>query len=296
MVSSSPNAFRRSLSDRIKREAKNRRHTHQQLQRQFLIQRFLARVFANPTGSWVLKGGTSLLIRLPDARHSRDIDLLHTVDNADKAIAELRTLAGRDAGDPLTFILGSHRSMTGGVTGVQIPVIAYLGATEFERFTIDLSTDLHTVARVERARPEPVISIPGLPPLPEFVLYPLPDQVADKVCAMYERHGPRQGPSTRYRDLVDLLLIITALPLDAVSTTRSLVSESSRRQLDLPAALIPPGPEWTTGYRRVAGDSLVDPALHDLDSALVRAGACLDPLLSGTLTVGTWNPSRASWR
>ncbi|WP_420811603.1 nucleotidyl transferase AbiEii/AbiGii toxin family protein [Nocardia mangyaensis] len=37
----------------------------------------LARVFVDPFGPWILKGGTSLLVRIPGARHSQDLDLLH---------------------------------------------------------------------------------------------------------------------------------------------------------------------------------------------------------------------------
>lgn len=291
-----PAAFRRSLNDRIKQAAKTGHRRPQQLQRQFLLQRLLARVFADPEGPWVLKGGTSLLIRLPGARHSRDIDLLHIDASPDEAVAELQDLSGRDAGDQLRFVLGPATAMTGGVAGVRIPVDVYLGATSFDRFTIDLATDLHTVARLERARPTPVIDMPGLPALPEFVLYPLPDQVADKVCAMYELHGDQQRPSTRYRDLVDLLLITTALSLEAEPTARALASESSRRRMSLPAELIAPGPEWPAGYRAIARDSQLSGDLHDLPQALARAGTCLNPLLAGSVTAGTWSPETARWQ
>ena len=39
------------------------------------MQRFLARVFHQDITQWVLKGGIGLLIRLPSARFSRDLDL-----------------------------------------------------------------------------------------------------------------------------------------------------------------------------------------------------------------------------
>ncbi|HYO20465.1 MAG TPA: nucleotidyl transferase AbiEii/AbiGii toxin family protein, partial [Dermatophilaceae bacterium] len=103
----SPQAFRRSLGDRIKRQAASGHRSTQQLQRQFLLQRFLVRVFADPSGPWVLKGGTGLLIRLPEARHSRDVDLLHTDGDIGTALKELRDLVGADVGDPLIFTLGS---------------------------------------------------------------------------------------------------------------------------------------------------------------------------------------------
>ncbi len=68
-------AFRRSLNDRIRVAARGRGVSAQQLQRQFLLQRFLARVFDMPDGPWVLKGGAGLLVRLPGARHSQAVDL-----------------------------------------------------------------------------------------------------------------------------------------------------------------------------------------------------------------------------
>src|SRR2546425_12955362 len=45
--------------------------------------------------------------------------------------------------------------------------------------------------------------------------YPLVDHVADKVAATYERHGAEQVPSTRYRDVVDLVSIVTGASVSA---------------------------------------------------------------------------------
>jgi Nucleotidyl transferase AbiEii toxin, Type IV TA system len=73
----SAQAFERSLSDRLKQRAAARLGASaNQVRREYYLQRFLARVFAQPDGPWILKGGTGLLVRLPEARHSQDIDLL----------------------------------------------------------------------------------------------------------------------------------------------------------------------------------------------------------------------------
>jgi hypothetical protein len=74
-----------------------------------------------------------------------------------------------------------------------------------------------------------------------------------------------------------------------------LEAESHRRRLELPVELIEPGPEWTSGYRQTAQNSRLDPELHGLQPALARTGACLNPLLSGALNVGTWNPAAGCW-
>jgi hypothetical protein len=49
----------------------------------------------------------------------------------------------------------------------------------------------------------------------EHRAYPLVDHVADKVAAMFELHGEKCAPSTRYRDLVDLVAIVISASVDA---------------------------------------------------------------------------------
>lgn len=84
------------------------------------------------------------------------------------------------------------------------------------------------VGDVDYQPPRPVIEMDELAPMPKFALYPLPQQVSDKVCAMYERYGDLQQPSTRYHDLVDLAPIVTTWTLDAALTTTALHQESTR--------------------------------------------------------------------
>lgn len=81
--------------------------TPQNLQRQFVYDRFLARLFTSaPDGTWVLKGGTALLARVRSARHSRDIDLYHRDGTLDTAITELRSAAMIDLDDHFRFDFG----------------------------------------------------------------------------------------------------------------------------------------------------------------------------------------------
>lgn len=290
-----PTAFKTSVRDRLKTRAKSTGRPFNELEREYLLQRFLARVFADPESPWILKGGTGLLARLPGARHSQDIDLLHRTQSLDAAADDLRRLAAIDVGDPFRFVLSDAVAMTGTVSGAQIRVTAYLGATEFGRFPIDLSTELAFVAEVERYRPTPVIEVPDVAPLPEFTLYPLVDQVADKVCAMYERHGPEQIASTRFRDLVDLVLITREFVLDGNQLCEALAQEARRRGLTLPAALVSPGSAWTAGYPKVARPTMVPKELHTLNAALEAVARCIDPALAGQVADHRWVPGRQEW-
>ena len=117
MPSLSAAAFRASVRDRLKTEAKDTGRPVKELQREFVLQRFLSRVFAAPDSQWVLKDGTGLLIRMPGARYSQDLDLLHPSENLEAAIEELKELSRRDGGDSFSFVVGEPMRMSGGVAG-----------------------------------------------------------------------------------------------------------------------------------------------------------------------------------
>ena len=51
----SARSFQQSLNDRVKSLARERGVPEQELHRQFLLQRLLARVFGSDSGAWVLK-------------------------------------------------------------------------------------------------------------------------------------------------------------------------------------------------------------------------------------------------
>ena len=293
----SPEAFAASVHSRLKTKAALTGRPFNELEREFVMQVFLGRVFADPASPWILKGAGGLLVRLPGARHSVDLDLLNPAHSLGDAVAELTELGRPGPADPYVFSVQQAAKMTGGVQGAQVKVDVLLGGRRVARFPIDVSTELSIVGRVDHQRPERVIEVPGLADPPVVVLYPLPDQVADKVCAMYERHGPDGSiGSTRYRDLVDLVLIITSCQLDGQQTRAALAAESGRRSLTLPTALRSPGSGWASEYPRIARKSTLAPDLQGLEGALTQAGRCLSPLLAGELTGGRWDPRRSAWR
>jgi len=106
-------AMWRALGDRAKTAAKVTGIPAQHLVRRFIYDRFLARVFADPTEPWVLKGGTAVLARVNDARHSKDIDLLRRLGDIDEALAALRAVCDVDLQDHFRFVTGAVRSVGG---------------------------------------------------------------------------------------------------------------------------------------------------------------------------------------
>jgi hypothetical protein len=84
--------------------------------------------------------------------------------------------------------------------------------------------------------------------------YPLVDHVADKVCAIFERHGATEALSTRYKDLVDLVAIVLAASVEAEAQIAALQSEAERRRLQLPECFtVPERGLWEPGYAAAAG-------------------------------------------
>ncbi len=119
-----PSALRQALTD---------------LHRQVAYDRLLSRVFATKRERWVLKGATALLARLQgSARHTVDIDLYRRDANLDEAEVTLRAAAAVDLGDFFRFESSSTRRIAPGGTPLRVPVIAFLGATEFAHFHVDL--------------------------------------------------------------------------------------------------------------------------------------------------------------
>lgn len=124
--------------------------------------------------------------------------------------------------------------------------------------------------------------------------YPLVDHVADKVAATFELHGEWGAPSTRYKDLVDLVAIVITASVEAGPQLTALRSETDRRGITLPVRFsVPDRALWERGYAAEAGRSLL-PIAHTLDDALATVRPFLDPLLDGS-AAGTWDPEHRRW-
>lgn len=293
-----PAALRQALTDRLRRLVRGRPGAQlADLQRQFAYDRLLGRVFIAEPEAWVVKGATALLARMHgSARHTVDVDLYRRYAGLDEAEVALRAAASLDLGDFFRFELSPGRRIPQGRATLRVPVLVYLGATEFARFHVDLVTDLVMTGEPDEVAALVPFEIPGIDPV-RYRAYPVADHVADKVCAFLEvqprAFGPAQ-PSTRYRDLADLALIAHTQTIAADGLQRALASEVRRRGLELLPGL--PSPEatgWRAGYARVARDVPELPE-RDLEAALATVRRFLDPALDGT-AAGTWDPSDLTW-
>lgn len=297
-ISRPPTAVLASITARLNKFAKENGQNAGLVRRRFVMARFLARVFdADPNG-WILKGGIGMMVRLPQARYSKDIDLLVATD-APNPIEELRRTVRDHHLDHFRFEVGPPTVLSDG-KGSTVTVTASIGGRQFDTFRIDIVEGRRElVGQVERCPIPRLVDTDDFPPETSVLLYPLADQIADKLCAMYELHGETGIPSTRFRDLVDLLLISTYLPIDLESTVVAVERERTVRGISaLPPTLESPGPAWATQWKPNARKSPLTADHHELDAALGAAGRCYDrilgalPAASGT---AVWSHERSVW-
>jgi hypothetical protein len=287
-----PAAFRRALTDKLTALARESRWELPQLQRQFAYDRLLERLYLMDDG-WIVKGAVALLARDLGVRASVDIDV-YRAKRVDAAEADLREAAARDIGDWFRFEIGPRGTIGEGITGVRLHVTAFVGETVWAQFRVDLvGSDLNMLGEPDQVSALAEVDMPDVSQR-GYRAYPLVDHVADKVAATVQRYGAAQRPSTRFRDLVDLVAISQGASIDAREQIRALTSEAERRGIVLPETFdVPDRALWESGYAAEARRSLLATA-HTLDEALAVVRPFVDPVLVGTAR-GTWDHERGAW-
>ncbi len=283
----SASAFRSAVTDRLRAIA----HPHgpwplPDLQRRFAYDRLLARLYL-ADDAWIVKGATALLAREIAVRNTMAIDLYRAATTRDRAEQSLRHAASRDLGDWFQFETGRGVPVAAAVRGLRVPVTATIGTTPWAMFHIDIVAETVRMTGTPDVVP-PLIPdiIPGLD-RPHYRAYPLVDHIADKIAAILEHHG-------RFKDLVDLVVLVDHVRVPAADQLRALRSELDRRNLVSPARFeIPDRTLWTPGYAAEARRAV---NLHTLtlDEALATVAPYVQPLLAGD-AVGAWDPIKRSW-
>jgi hypothetical protein len=283
-----PGALRRALTDRLATAASEGPWPLPDLQRQFAYDRLLHRLYLLDDG-WILKGASALLARRISVRHTIDLDVYRVASSSD-AERDLRGAAAIDVDDWFEFTVGPRQPLAEAVTGARFPVTAIIGATVWARFHVDLVGESSVMTGTPDDVPPLIpITLPGLD-RPGYRAYPLVDHIADKLCAIFDRYGARRRPSTRYKDLLDLVSLATTSIVDAEQQREALLSEARRRSISLPGRFDVPDLElWEPGYAAAARRAVM-PIAATLDDALAIVRPFADPLLANT-PAGTWDPA-----
>ncbi len=287
-----PPAFRRALEDRLKTLSGADPARLARLRKRIVFERLLARLVAAAPQAWVLKGGFALELRLADhARSTKDVDLAWRAEE-DEMLDALLDAVARDLGDFFVFSLeradiapellrGTHR----------FRVVASLAGRPFESFVLDVGSHEGPLAEQDLLTTADLLGFAGIPPVTVPTL-PLAVQVAEKLHAYTRTYEGGRG-STRTKDLVDLVLIAQAFPIDAAKLRTEIDAVFIRRAThDVPSALPPPPASWRVPFRRLGIAVGIDP---DLDAGYASTAVFLAPVLGRQLTAGSWDPDTQAW-
>lgn len=271
-----------SVSDRIRQE---------------YFRRFLSRVFADGGDSgWLLKGGTGVLARVGSARTTTDVDLFRQNASLDVALSDLRRLAAIDLGDFFRFEYTTHTGAVAGqqtyADGYHITFDVYIGANKRGNLGVDLVVNVIVTDEPTITPPANGLNLPRLVSH-DFRLYPVVDQIADKVCATLALYNGRA--SSREWDLVDLVVLAVSEDVDADKLRQALTAEARVRNIQLPESFAAP----TSWGRRYAKDAKPVPACADyrtVDLALDLMHTFIDPALRDAVAGSTWLHTVRTWR
>jgi hypothetical protein len=152
---------------------------------------------------------------------------------------------------------------------------------------------------VEWVQPEATLT--GQPEVDQtdpVALLALPAQIADKLCALHERHGDGHY-SSRARDLADLAMIAQQKDSEGSRLMANVRREEARRRKA--GTLIEPLPttlqlaeeqiaDWSPRWRKATRNAPLT-----LEEALDVATAFLNPVLDGTADGMGWNAATQTW-
>lgn len=265
--------------------------------RQEYFRRFLSRVFSEHDESeWLLKGGTGVLARVASGRRTTDVDLFRANKTLDGALAEMIRLADIDLGDYFRFVYTKHRAVLGGdqqtyTEGYSVDFDVYIGADRKEPLHVDLVVGVIVTDEVTIAAPANRLDLPRLPSN-DYRLYPVVDQVADKVCATMAEYSGR--PSSREKDLVDLVVLAKTQIVNADALRRAIRAEARVRSLTQFTELTIPS-TWGRAYANEAKVVPYCAEYRTVDLASELMQAFIDPVLRGETSGLVWSPESLTW-
>lgn len=238
----------------------------------FWFHRLLCRVFCDSRSGFVLKGGRAMLARTMDARATRDVDLLAEGTSIDEAVERLKVAASLDLGDHVHFVFEKVRPIKARDeyrTGANVTFVPWLGSKRLQPISIDLVVDDVPLERAERMVPADRLEIRGVETF-EYLVYPAEAALSDKVCAILERHDGR--PSSRVKDLVDIVVYATSVDINGLDFQNRLRRESGARGLELPDQFDVPR-EWRgtyeTSYSKLVAQTGLSERYSKMESAVV---------------------------
>lgn len=299
---SEPYPTPRGVEDAIKDAAKNAVKAAPSLDVTRRIQleyfnRFLSRVFSEGEGSeWLLKGGTSMLARVPSSRATQDIDLARCGFTLKQALDDLIRLSEIDLNDHFSFEFASHSESVGTdnqpyTEGYAVKFNIYIGGAAKGVLKVDLVVGSTVTGEVTTRKPASSLGLPRLISNP-YRLYPVVDQIADKVCAtMTEYHDKA---SSREKDLVDLVVFATTQDIEGTSLRIGITTETRRRKMEPFDHFTVPS-TWGAGYAKLSKSVPYCAEYANVHLAAELVSRLIDPALTCEAHGKTWGHEALGW-
>jgi hypothetical protein len=248
----------RRLNQRITSAARNGGVPVARLRNRIAFQRMLARLAADQL--WVLKGGFSLETRLGlAARATKDLDLWRLsppTSDPSEIQDRLQDALDRDASDGFTFEVGQPRHLDvqdAEPSTWRVHVKTFFHGSLFA----ETVTDVVTTDSVAPTETEPLTVEPTLIGDPFTInAIDLDRHAAEKYHACVRTYALGR-PSTRVKDLVDLVLLIEGGWLHDERLGTALVRVFKERNDSEPPPTLPAQPpaDWQTTYPRGAAET-----------------------------------------
>jgi predicted nucleotidyltransferase component of viral defense system len=223
MKYATPAAFRTALDQRLKTEAEHTGIALGRLRKRITFELFLRRLVKVAPSRWVLKGAFALDLRLDVAtRPTKDIDIGRD-DDTDSAIEDITAAQQLDLGDFFSFVATRTAAFDDidEFNAIRFHVRAELAGRIFEQFIVDIGFTDRLTWTPDTIKTSNLLAFADIAPI-EVPAVPLAQHVAEKVRAYTRRYGKQQRPSTRPKDLVDILLISGVEPMDATALREAL--------------------------------------------------------------------------
>jgi len=212
------------------------------------------------------------------------------------ADADFQRTQDVDLGDYFELIVQrvelAQEDKAAGGAGLRYSIRATLAGRVFEQVMVDVGFAPSTIAP-DIVEGLDLLDFAGIEPVRVPAL-PVTLHVAEKVHAYTRRYRPHDAPSSRPKDLVDLVLLATHESFSARALRGSLDETFlSRSTHPLPSALPSPPPEWERPYTEMARQVGI---ASDMTTGYVQAQAFLDPILSGRVRADEhWKAAGQCW-
>jgi len=279
--------FRRTLEGRLRELADDDEVWLARDRKSIAFGRMLARLNATAPGRWSLAGGFALDCRSLRPRTARELNIEWRADRFEGYLEAELEAAAHDLGDLFEFDTCIGGSGVRGRSGAHrcVEVRAFIAGELFDTFELKFRLRFGEVG-TETLQAENLLDFAGIEPV-EVDAMAIEVQLADQLHD-YARSVARGAAAPRAEELLDLRLIAELPDLDATNLTLSIFQIFRMHNEPMPESLPTPPEEWNEWYERVA-ESMGAPA--KLDDGHGEAAALLDPILSGEVFKGTWNPT-----